>query len=143
MWREEGNCRGFDFETYGDIWFESEGDEDKDAMALAMCSTCPVRYECLQEALNPPERTYERTWAWGTWGGLLEDDLRKLLNELDDEKLVLRNTPCPYCKIIGVLKVLKQRRTQKKIECDSCGLTWWSKVKINVVPVSEEKDEVV
>lgn len=63
-WWEHGNCRDQD----GDIFFNPE----RVAEALTLCDGCPVKDECLGDALdqtpNPP----------GVWGGTTQPSRRSL-----------------------------------------------------------------
>jgi len=45
--------------------------KDEERAALAICSICPVKDECLEHAIETKER-------YGVWGGLNEKDRRKL-----------------------------------------------------------------
>ena len=42
-----------------------------------MCSGCPVRFECLAEALD-------NRIEWGVWGGMTERERRLLLRQRSD-----------------------------------------------------------
>lgn len=65
-WRERAACRGIDT----DLWYPTLGEPT--AEACAICAGCPVRAECLDEALSVPER-------FGIWGGLTFKQRRELL----------------------------------------------------------------
>ena len=61
-------CRANDAE----LWFaESPADVE---LAKALCRSCPVRAECLAEALD-------NEIEWGVWGGLTERERRALLRK--------------------------------------------------------------
>lgn len=45
--------------------------------ARAVCSGCPVKYECLAEALD-------NRIEWGVWGGMTERERRHLLRQRSD-----------------------------------------------------------
>jgi WhiB family redox-sensing transcriptional regulator len=70
-WKLRAACRGQD----PGLWFPAEASRKHYARtvrlltvrAKAVCSTCPVRGECLDYALTKDER-------YGTWGGLDEDE---------------------------------------------------------------------
>lgn len=71
-WREDALCRGQDTEK----WFpagapKSEVRERDTKAAKAVCFACPVRSECLAEALDMRE-------LYGVFGGLDEDERRRL-----------------------------------------------------------------
>jgi WhiB family redox-sensing transcriptional regulator len=64
-WMKRAQCRGED----RSLFFPSLGGNT--AKAGAICSSCPVRQECLAYALADPESA-------GVWGGVTERDRRKL-----------------------------------------------------------------
>jgi WhiB family redox-sensing transcriptional regulator len=45
--------------------------------ARLICSGCPVRFECLAEALD-------NQIEWGVWGGMTERERRQLLRQRSD-----------------------------------------------------------
>ena len=47
--------------------------------ARLVCTGCPVRYECLAEALD-------NQIEWGVWGGMTERERRQLLRQRTDVK---------------------------------------------------------
>lgn len=65
-WAHQGLCVGQDPE----IWFpKNEADEP---VAVRVCVRCPVKRECAEYALRIKE-------AHGVWGGLTEQDRRRIL----------------------------------------------------------------
>jgi WhiB family redox-sensing transcriptional regulator len=56
-WRQFALCLGHD----SDLWFPVE--RDGGAVAVAICSACPVRLDCLGWAIEHDERQ-------GIWGGI-------------------------------------------------------------------------
>jgi WhiB family redox-sensing transcriptional regulator len=58
-WRSLAACKGAE----PDLWFPEPGEDARPA--LAVCDGCPVRRECLADALHAPEK-------FGIWGGLPE-----------------------------------------------------------------------
>ena len=56
-WRDRAACRGTDIED----WY----DEKLEARCLRTCASCPVRQECLDDAM----RTEHGQEAWGVRGG--------------------------------------------------------------------------
>ena len=65
-WRDEAVCAGMDV----NIFYPEKG--GKDTKAKAICTKCPVRIECLNDALARNER-------FGVWGGMSERERRRLL----------------------------------------------------------------
>lgn len=68
-WAMRAKCRGMD-----DALFP-EASEQKRARQL--CMGCPVRFECLAEALD-------NRIEWGVWGGMTERERRQLLRQRSD-----------------------------------------------------------
>ncbi|UAJ78342.1 WhiB family transcriptional regulator [Leifsonia sp. ZF2019] len=63
-WMADARCA----EIGGDLFFPEIGGSTD---AKKICTTCEVRAQCLQYALDNGE-------TWGTWGGLNARELRKL-----------------------------------------------------------------
>jgi WhiB family redox-sensing transcriptional regulator len=66
-WVEEAACAGMEDPS---IFFPRKGGSS--APAKRICDQCPVRIQCLNEALHRPERH-------GVWGGMSERERRRLL----------------------------------------------------------------
>jgi WhiB family redox-sensing transcriptional regulator len=64
-WQEAAACRGADPE---ELFAEST----RQNRAKAVCEGCPVRIDCLVEALD-------NRIEWGVWGGMTERERRSLL----------------------------------------------------------------
>jgi WhiB family transcriptional regulator, redox-sensing transcriptional regulator len=64
-WREDAACRVADPE-------DMLADSARQKRAKAVCLGCPVRTECLVDALDNREE-------WGVWGGMTERERRALL----------------------------------------------------------------
>lgn len=82
-WAVAAKCRGT-----GDILF-AEGAAQRRVRIL--CDDCPVRRECLAEALD-------NELEWGVWGGLTERERRALLRRRPDVtswRDVLAHEPVP------------------------------------------------
>ncbi|HVL91549.1 MAG TPA: WhiB family transcriptional regulator [Actinomycetota bacterium] len=62
-WQTQAACRGMD----PAIFFSP--DDDAAGVARAVCSICPVKAECLSEAMSRGE-------VYGVWGGTRERDRR-------------------------------------------------------------------
>jgi WhiB family transcriptional regulator, redox-sensing transcriptional regulator len=65
-WMYDGLCAQVD----PDLWYPDKGGSTGDAKRI--CAGCPVKFECLEYALDHAERH-------GVWGGLSERQRRKLL----------------------------------------------------------------
>ena len=68
-WTMRAKCRGME-----DALFPEASDQKR---ARLVCSGCPVRFECLAEALD-------NRIEWGVWGGMTERERRLLLRQRSD-----------------------------------------------------------
>jgi WhiB family redox-sensing transcriptional regulator len=68
-WTLRAKCRGME-----DALFPEASDQKR---AKLVCSGCPVRMECLAEALD-------HRIEWGVWGGMTERERRLLLRQRSD-----------------------------------------------------------
>ena len=68
-WTMRAKCRGME-----DALFPEASDQKR---ARLVCSGCPVRFECLAEALD-------NRIEWGIWGGMTERERRLLLRQRTD-----------------------------------------------------------
>lgn len=66
-WASEGRCRELD----PDGFFVQGADQQK---VKVLCHACPVRAECLADALD-------NRIEFGVWGGMTERERRRLLRE--------------------------------------------------------------
>mgnify|MGYP003129510684 FL=1 len=76
-WMDEGSCR--DLET--DVFFGDTNSPRKSAVAKAICSTCPVREECLDYAIRNLE-------MFGIWGGHTTAERKTLRKEWEEKHLI-------------------------------------------------------
>lgn len=68
-WTLQAKCRGME-----DALFPEASDQKR---ARLLCAGCPVRSECLAEALD-------NKIEWGVWGGMTERERRLLLRQRTD-----------------------------------------------------------
>jgi WhiB family redox-sensing transcriptional regulator len=68
-WTARAKCRGMQ-----DALFPDASDQKR---ARLVCAGCPVRLECLSEALD-------NRIEWGVWGGMTERERRLLLRQRSD-----------------------------------------------------------
>ncbi|QDP95089.1 WhiB family transcriptional regulator [Microlunatus elymi] len=68
-WTLQANCRGME-----DALFPEASEQKR---ARTVCAGCPVRSECLAEALD-------NRIEWGVWGGMTERERRQLLRQHTD-----------------------------------------------------------
>ncbi len=68
-WYARAACRGMD----PNLFFPGRGESNSEA--LTVCRSCPVRFDCLEQALGSDERL-------GIWGGLSERERRRLRREI-------------------------------------------------------------
>lgn len=76
-WTEQALCAQTDPESF----FPEKGGSTREAKKV--CTSCPVRAECLDHALEHEER-------FGIWGGLSERERRALKHQLSPQE---ENTP--------------------------------------------------
>ena len=69
MWDQDWSSKAACRSSEPDQLFVAGADQHK---AKAICATCPVRTECLAEALD-------NRIEWGVWGGMTERERRALL----------------------------------------------------------------
>jgi WhiB family transcriptional regulator, redox-sensing transcriptional regulator len=67
-WQQDAACRDAD----PDLFFGN--DERTRQAALSYCTNCPVRIECLEQALASRE-------TYGIWGGTDEHERKRLLRQ--------------------------------------------------------------
>lgn len=70
-WWDDAACR----EIGGDSFYPEQGESNAEAKRI--CFRCPVRAECLEEALGH-HKTYG---GWGLWGGVTEDERRRMVRD--------------------------------------------------------------
>lgn len=69
QWTVHAKCRGLE-----DALFPEGANQKR---ARVVCMSCPVRSNCLAEALD-------NRIEWGVWGGMTERERRQLLRERTD-----------------------------------------------------------
>ena len=116
-----------------DIDFFSE-DQEEIEIAKGICYNCPVRRQCLQNALDTQTR-------FGVWGGVDEKELRKVLSLDQFGKPVRRERAiaCPYCKSNN-LTTSDKNRTKMRLKCSHCGMEWWTRRTAKVIEVDTDED---
>lgn len=78
-WLELAACRGRPTEW----WYPSAGDRFAIGVARSICRTCPVRAECLAEALEL-EGDLPGSYRYGIRGGLTAEQRRRRHSRLRD-----------------------------------------------------------
>lgn len=71
-WQHRAACRNH---PNPDLWFPNQTDDAARATAKAICAGCPVRADCLTDAMQPGMRSYVR----GIWGGTTERERAELI----------------------------------------------------------------
>lgn len=71
-WHDHAVCRGMDTEVFYPVSRDATALAREVRRAKAICAGCPVRSECLSDALD-------RHDVHGIWGGLGEDERRVLM----------------------------------------------------------------
>lgn len=98
--------------------------------AKEICAECPLRFACLESALNFQEK-------WGTWGGANQNELRiaQSIDSNGDPKNYGTGFPtrCLYCgpRSTKYLSVVEKKRSGTRVACSNCGLEWVTKKIIN------------
>ncbi|UDL15896.1 WhiB family transcription factor [Microbacterium phage Pumpernickel] len=134
-WRDEAECakpenRG----KWLPVFFSTDGQRIKEAKSI--CATCPVRRECLTDALSTQE-------IWGTRAGLDQEQMRRTLSvDADGKEIRRKQYPrCPFCN--ASTDKLKTKTVDlpeggrwsvaKAVECSECGFEWKSRTSYNAV----------
>ncbi len=110
-WHEDAACRGLPTNAfYGEPVTEDEGDTPIDVASLRwLCRGCPVRKECLADALaEAPHNDYG--WRAGTTAGV-RTRLRK----------GIQRKRCPSCASEDVVELYPEQAVQA---CSACGISW-------------------
>ena len=79
-WRNRSACRDTDPELFFPIGTTGSAIEQI-GVAKSICERCSVRPECLEFAFETAQES-------GVWGGLTEDERRKLRKDVEDERRV-------------------------------------------------------
>lgn len=99
-WRQQAECLGVD----PALFFAERGDDT--AMAKWICSGCPVRDTCLQEAIDNLEQ-------FGIWGGYSPRERRAISNgETVDERTLVA--------VCGTRGGYQRHRRNGEESCDKC-----------------------
>lgn len=141
-WQDRGLCVTDDPEILT-LFFPEDSDDDEDdglfesriKAAQTICGSCPVRLLCLQHALDTEER-------FGVWGGTTEVERRWMLSiDMYGKPLQrVRQMRCANCQSIDI-EPIEKTRTKSRLKCGDCGIVWWSRKILPVVPISEEELE--
>jgi len=134
QWHEESECAKPANRVYIKNFFANKPSQQRDALKL--CEACPVRRECLQNAL-------EEKQTWGIWGGLTYKKIRSTLyvNWEGQEMRHKRFPLCPYCSAktssLSAKTIDRPTKgrwaTMKVVECSDCGFSWQSRTSANAV----------
>lgn len=98
-WTLRAKCRGME-----DALFPEGKDQKR---ARVVCNGCPVRSECLAEALD-------HRIEWGVWGGMTERERRQLLRQrpdITDWRSVLCGSPSELVDLDAQTMTLRHRPT--------------------------------
>lgn len=99
-----------------------------------LCSTCPVKRECLSHALAEKE-------LFGVWGGADGRELRTALNltRSGAPEREASRPRCPLCRSVRRVELRRAPRTKTDVAtCDGCGLVWRRARTPRATRVSEE-----
>jgi len=70
-WREQAFCKDWDFKKKGDPWHPDSESRIAAMEGKNLCGACPVRYECLFDAINTDSKH-------GIRGGATPDERKNL-----------------------------------------------------------------
>jgi hypothetical protein len=111
---EQGICN----QKGGPDFFASESAEVR--RAKNWCAACPVRFECMQWAVQGPE-------TYGVWGGADQWELRIAcaVTPSGDPVKRSRRAKCPFCRSAKNVTEVRELRTRaSQASCSDCGLVW-------------------
>lgn len=133
-WRFRGTCytaKNDDPAAYESFFADKPTQRKR---ALSMCQGCPVRKQCLLEAL-------EEAQIWGVWGGTDESDIRRSL-WVDSTSKIGRNVipKCPWCKTKDESLEITDSET-RTIQCSICSFTWKSETTYVALRFYEDHEE--
>lgn len=133
-WHEDAECGKAKNREYVKSFFANKPSQQQDALKL--CNSCPVRRQCLQDAL-------EDKVLWGVWGGLTYKKIRRTLsvNWQGQEMRHKRPPLCPACgaKTDSLITKTVDRpsggrwATMKLVACVDCDFSWQSRTSANAV----------
>ena len=103
-WREQAACEGVPTKFF-DPWDSDDRAAAPNRVAASYCGGCPVRRQCLIEALRRDE-------PFGTWGGLTRRQRKALVRARS-------RTYCPVCHA----KLIVASGTNFEV-CAACGISW-------------------
>ena len=114
-WRDKAKCvrDGADLE----LFFSNDWRQWRDAKAF--CAECPVRRQCLGNAL-------ETESIYGVWGGVDQYEIRRALalDQKGDPRAVPKDQMrCPFC-FSRDLSTIDKRRSRSLVACNDCKFEW-------------------
>ena len=132
-WRDDALCAVPVEKEEDKIDFFSE-DPTEIERAKAVCAQCPVRKQCLSEALKNEDR-------FGVWGGADEDAIQLALSidKYGKPSAKERLMVCPLCSSRDVATLVEQR-TKRHLQCQNCDLDWWGRVPTQIVKINAEAE---
>lgn len=133
-WQRNAQCAKKENLPIREYFYSSNTDEKYQAKNL--CFECPVRAECLRNALEKKE-------LWGIWGGKDEGEIRRALSVTWDGQETRRERfpNCPYCSArpnqLSTKTIETGGRgrwtTARVVTCEDCGFYWKSRTSANAV----------
>lgn len=121
-WSVDAACK-----DKGKIFFSYKPEDIAEAKSI--CAECPVRFACLQDALDLHER-------FGIRGGVIETELRIAQGINSKGETFVnpdRKIRCLFCgpRSTPNLEVAEHKRTKTLVHCTVCGLKWFTRKIIN------------
>lgn len=121
-WTNDAACVGKE-----NLYFSYKQDDIREAKSI--CAECPVRFACIQDALDIHEK-------FGTRAGVTEVELRiaQGINSKGETFIhPTRKIRCLFCgpRSTFQLEVVEHKRTKTIVRCTKCDLTWMTRKLIN------------
>ena len=104
-WRTEAACRGMDTVA---VFFPARGQNGKVAAAKAICEGCPVKAECLTEAMVDPMNS-------GIWGATSHRQRRAIRSANNPG-----HTPARKPIAHGTVSGYESHQRRRESPCDDC-----------------------
>lgn len=140
-WVALGLCSQPNSPVSPDVFHADTAEERREAKKV--CAVCPVRLQCLTDALGRGE-------THGVWGGCDEVDLRRALwaGTPGTNRDRVRYPRCPACRartehlFISSVCDLKNGMTMDAVECGACRFSWTAPASVGAMKKfwEEQKD---
>lgn len=117
-WRDYAACAGMDPEMWFAMYLARGRLAPKTLRALEICRSCPVKADCLADALALASAMNYA--VPGVWGGTIEAERMKMIKARPAVQPVSYDGPTRQCHKCRVHKPLHSF-TDGRVRCDPCG----------------------